>query len=107
KDPATVKPQALAARAIPDWLAAEVTLSPADLRALQTPPVLWLRARTAHREALLTELPDLDHPSGLPPTALRYHGERDLFRTEAFRQGWFEIQDFGSQQVGHACAPRP
>jgi 16S rRNA (cytosine967-C5)-methyltransferase len=40
-------------------------------------------------------------------TALRYTGSRDLFRTEAFQTGLFEIQDLASQLVGHACAPQP
>ena len=40
-------------------------------------------------------------------TALRYTGSRDLFRTEAFQTGRFEIQDLASQLVGHACAPQP
>jgi 16S rRNA (cytosine967-C5)-methyltransferase len=39
--------------------------------------------------------------------ALRYTGSRDLFRTEAFQTGLFEIQDLASQLVGHACAPQP
>jgi len=33
-------------------------------------------------------------------------GEEDLYQTEAFRQGQFELQDLHSQAVGHLCGPR-
>ncbi|HWZ94379.1 MAG TPA: RsmB/NOP family class I SAM-dependent RNA methyltransferase [Opitutaceae bacterium] len=45
--------------------------------------------------------------SAIPLTALRYAGEKDLFRTPEFQAGAFEIQDLASQFVGHACAPQP
>jgi 16S rRNA (cytosine967-C5)-methyltransferase len=34
------------------------------------------------------------------PTALRQEGRAPLFRTDAFQQGWFEMQDAGSQVLG-------
>lgn len=34
------------------------------------------------------------------PTALRQAGRAPLFRTDAFQQGWFEMQDAGSQVLG-------
>ena len=46
-------------------------------------------------------------PEAALRAALRYTGSRDLFRTEAFQAGLFEIQDLASQLVGHACAPQP
>ncbi|HEV8073122.1 MAG TPA: RsmB/NOP family class I SAM-dependent RNA methyltransferase [Opitutaceae bacterium] len=48
-----------------------------------------------------------DQLSTAPLTALRYAGEKDLFRTPEFQAGAFEIQDLASQFVGHACAPQP
>jgi 16S rRNA (cytosine967-C5)-methyltransferase len=45
--------------------------------------------------------------SAIPLAALRYTGEKDLFRTPEFQAGAFEIQDLASQFVGHACAPQP
>ena len=106
RDPALVKTQALAARAVPEWLADEVAFSAEDLRALQTNPVLWLRARSADIEhvarTLQTQTPD---PSR--PTALVYTGERDLYKTAEFQNGQFEIQDLGSQLVGEACKAQP
>src|ERR1051326_2333792 len=47
--PKSVKPEALAARAVPAWLAAEVELSADYLRQLQRDPALWLRARPGTR----------------------------------------------------------
>jgi 16S rRNA (cytosine967-C5)-methyltransferase len=48
-----------------------------------------------------------DQLPAIPLTALRYTGEKDLFRTPEFQAGAFEIQDLASQFVGHACAPQP
>src|SRR5208283_5017104 len=38
-------------------------------------------------------------------TAFRYTGTQDLYLTEPFQRGQFELQDLASQLVGHACAP--
>ncbi len=105
-DPKTVKAETLAVRAVPPWLAAEMEL-PADyLRQLQRDPALWLRARPASGAKLAAALRDCEH-SDRAPDALRYTGKQDLFRTEQFQNGEFEIQDLASQLVGHACAPKP
>ena len=102
----SVKPEALAALAVPAWLKDEMEL-PADyLRQLQRDPALWLRARPAQGAKLAAALRDCEH-SGRAPDALRYTGTQDLFHTEQFQGGEFEIQDLASQLVGHACAPQP
>jgi 16S rRNA (cytosine967-C5)-methyltransferase len=105
-DPKSVKAEALAVRAVPAWLATEMDLPPDYLRQLQRDPALWLRARPTQAAKLATKLQDCEH-SERAPDALRYTGSRDLFHTEAFQRGDFEIQDLASQLVGHACAPRP
>jgi len=106
RDPTLVKAQALAARAIPAWIKDEVAFTPEDLRTLQTPPVLWLRARAADAanvsEKLAAKAPDANRPA-----ALVYNGFRDLYKVEEFQSGQFEIQDLGSQLVGEACAAQP
>ena len=138
QNPASIKPAALAARAVPAWLRAEFAISPEYLRQLQREPTLWLRTRTGQTDAVARALGDCAAAapkissfefwvSSLEPgtpnpkpgtrnsepgttflaTALRYTGSRDLFRTEAFQAGLFEIQDLASQLVGHACAPQP
>jgi len=105
-DPKTVKAETLVVRAVPPWLAAEMELPPDYLRQLQRDPALWLRARPASGAKLAAALRDCDH-SDRAPDALRYTGKQDLFRTDQFQNGEFEIQDLASQLVGHACAPKP
>lgn len=113
KNPSNIKVQALAARAVPEWLAAEMDLGKAYLQQLQSEPALWLRPRLGREGAVEAALEDVqrveleDAPGGLRFSALRYNGRMDLFRTEAFRKGLFEIQDLASQWVGHLCAPKP
>ena len=34
-------------------------------------------------------------------------GHQNAFSLEAFQEGWFEIQDEGSQLIALACAARP
>ena len=151
KNPAGIKPETLAERAVPVWLR-EVFAPSADyLRQLQREPALWLRTRTGQTAAFARALGDCAPPppaaaalfasfgfrvlgsepktqnaepktlpalrslgeTGNPKpkaailAALRYTGSRDLFRTEAFQAGLFEIQDLASQLVGHACVPQP
>ncbi len=105
-DPKSIKPEALAARAVPGWLREEMEL-PADyLRQLQREPALWLRARPGSAQHLARELGDCV-ATPRAPDALQYTGAQDLFLTPAFHHGAFEIQDLASQLVGHACAPKP
>jgi 16S rRNA (cytosine967-C5)-methyltransferase len=114
RDPASIKAEALAARAVPDWLHAEMDL-PADfLRRIQREPVLWIRAKAGETARVAREL-GACHPPVLPSAlssppglaALRYAGTADLHRADGFQSGAFQIQDLSSQLVGHACAPQP
>jgi 16S rRNA (cytosine967-C5)-methyltransferase len=105
-DAASVKPEALAVRAVPAWLASEMEL-PADyLRQIQRDPALWLRARPGTAAALIKSL-SVGELTPLAPDAVRFTGVQDLFKTEQFKTGEFEIQDLASQLVGLACAPQP
>ena len=116
--PNSFKTESLAARAVPEWVKEQMDV-PADwLRQLQREPVLWLRAKqneAAHLPALLGDLtPATVATSGLQPSAFSvqpsafcFTGSRDLFLTDEFRDGRFEIQDLASQLVGFACAPQP
>lgn len=121
-DPSAIKPEALAARALPDWALAAIDFPTPDARAaclrqFQRPPTLWIRPQ---REFAASVVRALHHatpaplpagfdlpPSSLPLTAARYSGPSDLFKSEEFKKGLFEIQDLASQLVGHACAPLP
>jgi len=130
-DPAAIKDAALAARAVPAWIWDEIDLPAAAgrgpwLRQLQRDPPLWIRVRRAFAASLPSRLGDCTpvqgpgfgvqgpgQPTPNPerqtpnPTAWRYTGDRDLFLTDDFRAGRFEIQDLASQLVGLACAPCP
>ena len=109
-DPKSIKAETLAVRAVPAWLWTELDL-PAEakaayLRQLQRDPALWLRARPGKRAALAKSLFACE-PGDRAPDALRFTGTQDLFKTEQFRTGEFEIQDLASQLVGVAAAPKP
>jgi 16S rRNA (cytosine967-C5)-methyltransferase len=105
-DEKSIKPETLAARAVPGWLRDEMDLPAGYLRQLQREPALWLRARPGTAAKLARDLGDCE-PTERAPDALRYAGAHDLFLTPAFHAGAFEIQDLASQLVGHACAPQP
>lgn len=118
-DPASLKAETLAARVMPEWALAAIDFpSPearlACLRQLQRPPVLWIRPQ---REFAASVVRALRHaaPAAFPAgfafpagaaTAARYTGPSDLFKSEEFKKGLFEIQDLSSQIVGLACAPK-
>lgn len=115
RDPKSIKPEALAVRAVPEWLHEEMDLPAAFLQQLQREPALWLRARPGTAAQLAQRLRDCEPaPDPLAPSlalhapdALRYTGTQDLFLTPAFHEGAFEIQDLASQLVSCAAAPKP
>ncbi|HEY0864756.1 MAG TPA: RsmB/NOP family class I SAM-dependent RNA methyltransferase [Lacunisphaera sp.] len=106
QNPASFKPEALAALAVPDWLKDEMDITKAWLAQLQREPALWIRAKAGTGAALAGKLSHLI-PAPQSPDALRYTGLTDLYRTKEFQAGEFEIQDLASQLVGLAAAPRP
>jgi 16S rRNA (cytosine967-C5)-methyltransferase len=107
QNPASIKPEALAARAVPEWLKSETDSIPVEwLRQLQQEPALWIRAKAGTGIALTKKLSHIT-PSAQSPDALRYTGLTDLYRTKEFQAGEFEIQDLASQLVSLACAPQP
>ncbi len=105
-DPKAIKAEALAVLAVPPWLASEMELSPDYLRQLQRDPALWLRARPGRGPSLAKSLFAAE-PTDRAPDALRFTGTQDLFRTDQFKSGEFEIQDLASQLVSHAASPNP
>ncbi|MGA9852352.1 MAG: RsmB/NOP family class I SAM-dependent RNA methyltransferase [Gammaproteobacteria bacterium] len=109
----------LAVRAnLPDWLTEkltrefgeEETLKLAD--ALNQPASVDIRvnALKTGREALQTRLKEEGYeliPTPYSPFGLRRAKRGPLFTTEAFRNGWFELQDEGSQLVGLLVEAQP
>jgi 16S rRNA (cytosine967-C5)-methyltransferase len=125
KNPASFKPKALAARAVPEWLKDEVSWPEAGavggdrpyptelawLRQLQREPALWIRTKQG-LEAKVTAALGQCLPAGhsalrTAHSAFQYTGLTDLYRAKEFQAGEFEIQDLASQVVGLVCAPRP
>ncbi len=106
KTPATFKPEALAARAVPDWLKNEMEVPKEWLVQLQREPAPWIRAKAGTGLALTKKLSHC-FPASHSPDALRYTGLTDLYRTKEFQAGEFEIQDLASQLVGLTAAPKP
>ena len=108
RSPRSFTDDELRRRAVPDWTAEEVEVSIEWLRALQREPALWLRARAGQGGALAQKLQQC-RPAGdgRLAEALEYHGDEDLFQTEGFKAGEFEIQDLSSQWVGWLCDPKP
>jgi 16S rRNA (cytosine967-C5)-methyltransferase len=103
----------LAVRAsVPDWL--PEALRGRDTLALamtETPPTS-LRTNTlkGDREALLDALAQdgIDaHQGTLAPDAVVLDRRANVFRTRAFQDGLFEVQDEGSQVVSLLCEARP
>jgi len=108
RDPRQFTDEELVAKSLPDWIRSEIEVTPAMARALQTEPVLWLRARPGRGPELASRLGDcMAAGEGPLADALRYDGSLDLFRTPEFQAGDFEIQNIHSQCVGWLCAPKP
>ncbi len=114
RDPACIKAAALAARAVPSWLAGQMDVSAGFLRSLQREPALWIRAKAGAIREVAAALGSCEEPvlPGSVPapaglSALRYRGTADLHKAPGFQSGTFEIQDLSSQLVGHACAAEP
>ncbi len=104
--PARFRDDELVQRAVPGWLAQFMDVTPAFVRALQTPPKLWLRARRRQGTTLAQGLGGA-RLSDTVEDAVEYFGEEDLFRHPGFKNGDFEIQDISSQMVGRIADPQP
>lgn len=95
---------------VPDWLdhmAAESlgeSLWEEELRALNQEAPVVLRANTLKTDPetlrkVLSEEGIETIPVPSCPTALQLDKRANVFRTQAFRKGWFEVQDASSQKV--------
>ncbi|MEY4384726.1 MAG: Ribosomal small subunit methyltransferase [Verrucomicrobiota bacterium] len=108
KNPFTLTGEMLRAKAVPEWLHAEMDCPEPWLRSLQWEPRLWLRARPGKARELANKLGQCKVPKGfLMRDAVEFQGFKDLFKTEEFQAGEFELQDIGSQAVSVLCAPKP
>ena len=103
---------------VPQWLAGlwdkELGLQSARSLALamNTPGPTTLRANTLHvdRDSLAVKLREegiVTKPGGLAPNALHVEGRANLWGSNAWRNGLFEVQDEGSQLIVEACGAKP
>ena len=103
---------------LPDWLAALLVAEFGDeadrvAAALAEEPPRTIRANTLRirdRAALASSLAEAAVTTSLArysPEGLTVTDETQLFGLEAYRQGWFEQQDEGSQLVALVTAPPP
>jgi 16S rRNA (cytosine967-C5)-methyltransferase len=107
-DPKSFSDEEMLLRAIPKWTADLVQVSPEWVRTLQREASLWLRARSGNGRALAVQLGDCQIPEhALLSDAVRYLGQKDLFKSAEFHAGAFEVQDLSSQIVGLLCDPQP
>lgn len=100
---------------IPDWLEErgvqelEASWEPV-LHALNEPAPVVIRVNTLKTDAsalgqlLLAEGVQTESIEG---DAMKVLQRKNLFSTEAFRQGYFEVQDYASQQVAPFLRPEP
>ncbi len=93
-------------KSAPAWIREEMEFTPDFARALQSKPVLWLRARPGQARALSDNLPECEPHEPRWRDAVIYSGWEDLFRNDMFQRGVFEIQDLNSQAIGWLCAPK-
>jgi 16S rRNA (cytosine967-C5)-methyltransferase len=106
--PGSLSDADLVSKAAPAWLSEHMEVTPAWVRALQTAPKLWLRARRGQGRDLALKLAGCrSFGAGSLADVVEYSGGQDLFRTAAFHAGEFEIQDLHSQTVGWICNPQP
>lgn len=114
--PVTVDPW----RLFPPWFREVVPLPPGDgppksrqvalIRALQSPPPLWVRATGAEPERLWNELRELGLRPWVHrrlPHAARLESDVDVIHLPPFLRGDLEIQDLAGQAVALACDPEP
>ena len=103
---------------LPGWLAEHLVT---EVGALETERLFMAQNRRAPmtlrtnllrttREALLDRLAALDvasHPTPLSPWGVQLEQNPNVFGLEPFREGWFEVQDEGSQLLALLCRARP
>ena len=105
------------AESVPDWIdeVGEQSIG-TDwnelLTSLNEPAQVVLRTNTllTDRDVLLKKLANEDIPCKIEEKtaeAIVLNERKNVFRTQAFKEGFFEVQDVSSQQVGHFLNVEP
>lgn len=102
---------------IPAWLAPQLKASlgerfVAEMRALQEQASVDIRCNTLKttRERVQGELSAhgiAAEPTPVSPWGLRFAKRAALFNQSSFKNGWFEVQDEGSQLLAYATQVKP
>jgi 16S rRNA (cytosine967-C5)-methyltransferase len=88
-----------------NWEAAE---RQAFLGAQAKQPPLWLRLNhVERREDVLRELAEHGLDAAAQGPAIQVHAARNIQSLRMFQSGAVEIQDWASQEIGHAVAAKP
>ena len=92
---------------VPEWIAPslqaalgdrfEAEMHASNQRATTDIRVNTLNSSVGQVTKVLSNVGYESSPTGLSPWGIRFTSRVALFATDAFRQGWFEIQDEGSQ----------
>jgi len=102
----------------PDWLVTALQQQMGEgesarlLESLNQPPPLTIRVNTIKttREECLSELQQRGFecaPSKLSPDGIHLSKRANLFSLDLFQDGWFELQDEGSQIISLLVDPKP
>jgi len=102
----------------PDWLVTALQQQMGEgesaklLESLNQPPPLTIRVNTIKttREECLRELQQRGFecaPSKLSPDGIHLSKRANLFSLDLFQDGWFELQDEGSQIISLLVDPKP
>lgn len=99
---------------LPDWLEPHLVALPSDTlvglrsRAPVDLRVNLLKATVTEAQGRLAEEGVQAHPGPLSPTCLRLgDGAHRIAQTDAYRDGWVELQDAASQAVADLAGARP
>ena len=107
-NPVTLPAEIIRAKAVPEWVWEEIPANDPWLWTLQREPKLWLRARRGKGKELVKNLGEARVAKDvLMADAVEYYGLQDLFKSESYTSGAFEVQDIASQAVGWLCDPQP
>ena len=102
----------------PDWLVEKLQAQMGEaeteklLTAMNQPPPLTIRVNTLKttRETCLHELSQRGFecaPTQLSPDGIHLKKRANLFGLDLFQEGWFELQDEGSQIISLLVDPKP
>jgi len=102
---------------VPEWIAAKLRVALGDRfeaemlatneRASTDIRVNTLKSSVDQVKQVLSTVGYVAHKTELSPWAIRFEGRAALFGLDAFKQGWFEVQDEGSQLLALLSGVKP